>query len=134
MSRKSPSFAITHLTDDSFTTMIAETGGPRFYRFKDMKRVSAEEINARFIREIEDSLHFYFTHMDRTQTSDVQYLYLTGAASLPYDLAEGLSTSTSLRVEALSPDDVIAQIGERWRTSPALLPAATAALGAGSAL
>jgi Tfp pilus assembly PilM family ATPase len=131
MSKKSPSFAITHLTGDSFTTMVAETGVTRFYRFKDMKRVSAEEMKARFIREIEDSLHFYFTQRDRTQTTDVQSLYLTGTTSLPRDLAEGLGTSTSLRVEVLSPDDVIAQSGVRRAR---LSPAASAALGAGSAL
>lgn len=133
MSGKSPSFAVTHLTDDSFTTMVEETGGTRFYRFKDMKRVNAEEMKARFMREIEDSLHFYFTQRDRTQASDVQSLYLTGTTSLPYDLAEGLSISTSLRVEVLSPDDVVAQTGER--SAPTVLsPAASAALGAGSIL
>ncbi len=133
MAKKSPSFALTHLTDDSFTTMVVETGGTRFYRFKEMKRVNAVEMKARFMREIEDSLHFYFTQRDRTQASDVQSLYLTGTASLPYDLADGLSISTSLRVEVLTPDDVIAKSSER--SAPAVLsPAASAALGAGSVL
>jgi len=130
ISRKSPSFAIAHLTDDSFTTMVTEMGGTRFYRFKEMKRVNAEEMKTRFTREIEDSLHFYFTQRDRTQTSDVQNLYLTGAASLPYDLVEGLGTSTSLTVEVLSPDAIIG----KGRAASALSPAVSAALGAGSAL
>ncbi len=133
MSRKSPSFAITHLTGDSFTTMVAEPGGTRFYRVNDMKRVNTEEMKARFMREIEDSLHFYFSQRVHAQAPDVQSLYLTGTTSLPYDLAEGLSASTSLRVEVLSPDDVIVKTGGR-SAQTVLPPDASAALGAGSVL
>jgi len=130
--KKSLVFALAHLTDDSFTTIVTESGGTRFYRYKEVKRVSADEIKARFMREIEDSLHFY-THMDRTQTSEVRHLYLTGESNLPYDLAEGLSTATSLNVEVLSPAGIIAQDGEGEPAS-AWLGAMAAALGAGSSL
>ncbi|HEX9113297.1 MAG TPA: hypothetical protein VF888_03035, partial [Nitrospirota bacterium] len=108
--KKSPVFAIAHLMEDSFTTIVEDGGGTRFYRYKDVKRAGAVELKARFMREIEDSLHFY-THMDRTQTSEVQHLYLSGESALLYDLRDGLSTSTPLTIEVLSPADVISQTG-----------------------
>ena len=130
--KKSPIFAIAHLMEDSFTTIVTEAGGTRFYRYKEMKRSGAVELKARFVRDIEDSLHFY-THMDRTQTSEVQHLYLSGESALLYDLCEGLSISTSLNVEVLSPADVIAQTGQA-ETASAWLVVMAAALGAGSAV
>ncbi len=131
MSGKSSSFAHAHLTGDSFTTMVTEAGGTRFYRFKDLSRVSSNGMRERFMREVEDSLHFYFTHRNHADKSEVRHLYLTGASPLPDDLAEGISTDTSLSVEVLTPSDVISQ--SRETASPALPPAAAAALGAGSA-
>lgn len=132
ISKRSPVFALARLTEDSFTTMVTEAGGTKFYRFKEVKRGSAEEIKARFMREIEDSLHFYM-HMGRTQTSEVRHLYLTGESTMPYDLADELGTATSLSVEVLSPADVVSQTG-RNRTASAWLVAMAAALGAGSSL
>jgi Tfp pilus assembly PilM family ATPase len=130
--KKSPVFAIAHLMEDSFTTIVTEAEGTKFYRYKEVKRSGAVELKARFAREIEDSLHFY-THMDRTQTSEVQHLYLSGESALLYDLCEGLSISTSLNVEVLSPADVIARTGQA-ETASAWLVVMAAALGAGSAL
>jgi Tfp pilus assembly PilM family ATPase len=133
MSRKSSSFALAHLADDSFTTVVTEAGGTRFYRFKDMKRVSSDEIKGRFVREIEDSLHFYFTHRDRVETSEVRFLYLTGISTLPRDLAEGISIGTPLSIKVLTPDDVLYPKRD-GRPALELPPAVTAALGAGSGL
>jgi Tfp pilus assembly PilM family ATPase len=130
--KKSPVFAIAHLMEDSFTTIVEDGGGMRFYRYKDVKRAGAGELKARFMREIEDSLHFY-AHMDRTQTSEVQHLYLSGDSDLLYELCDGLSTSTPLTVEVLSPADVIARTGQAG-TASAWLVVMAAALGAGSAL
>jgi Tfp pilus assembly PilM family ATPase len=130
--KKSPVFAIAHLMEDSFTTIVTEAGGTRFYRYKEVKRSGAVELKARFVRDIEDSLHFY-THMDRTQTSEVRHLYLSGESALLYDLCERLSTSTSLNVEVLSPADVIAHTGQAG-TASAWLVVMAAALGAGSTL
>lgn len=132
MMRKSSVFALAHLTEDAFTTIVTEAGGARFYRYKDVKRGVAAGIKSRFVREIEDSLHFY-THMDRTQTSEVQHLYVTGESTLPYDLVEGLSTATSLNAEVLSPADIIAQ-GGQGGTASAWLVSMAAALGAGCAI
>ncbi len=132
IAKKSPVFALAHLMDDSFTTMVTEAGGTRFYRYKEVKRGNVAEIKARYMREIEDSLHFY-THMDRTQTSEVRHLYLTGESTLPYDLAEGLSTATSLNVEVLSPADLVGQ-NSAGGASSAWLVAMAAPLGAGSSL
>ncbi len=133
MSRKSSSFALAHLADDSFTTVVTEAGGARFYRFKDMKRVSSDEIKGRFVREIEDSLHFYLTHRDRAETSEVRSLYLTGVSTLPRDLAEGINIGTPLSIEVLTPDHVLSP-KRNGRPALELPPAATAALGAGSGL
>jgi Tfp pilus assembly PilM family ATPase len=132
IAKKSPVFALAHLKDDSFTTIVTESGGTLFYRYKEVKRGNVHEIQARFMREIEDSLHFY-THMARTQTSEVQHLYLTGESTLPFDLKEGLSTATSLNVEVLSPADIVVQDG-RGRIASAWLVSMAAALGAGSSL
>ena len=123
---KSAVSALAHITEDSFATIIMEADGARFYRYKEIKRTGPGEIKARFMREIDDSLHFY-THRDRAQQSEVKYLYLTGESSLPADLVDGLRSATSLEVEVLSPVAVIPSangIGIEM----------AAALGAGSVL
>lgn len=118
--------ALVHITEGSFATVITEAGGARFYRYKEIKRTGAGEIRSRFMREIDDSLHFY-THRDRTQQSEVKNLYLTGEAGLPAELAEGLRSATSLEVSVLSPSAVIPSANGAG-------PEMAAALGAGSML
>ncbi len=132
ISKRSPIFALARLTEDSFATVVAEAGGTRFYRYKEVKRGSAEEIKARFVQEIADSLHFYM-HMDRTQTSQVRHLYLTGDSNMPYDLADELGIATSLSVEVLCPADAVTK-DDLSRSPSAWLVAMAAALGAGSSL
>jgi Tfp pilus assembly PilM family ATPase len=117
--------ALAHITGDSFSTIVVEDGA-RFYRYKEIKGAGAVEGKARFMREIDDSLHFY-THMDRTQRSEVTGLYLTGEGRLPSDLAEGLRSLTSLDVQVLSPTLIIPSANEA-ETGMA------AALGAGCSL
>jgi len=102
LAKKSAVSALTHLSKDSFATIIMEPNGVRFYRYKDVKRGSAEDIRDRLVREIDDSLHFY-AHMDRSQQSEVRDLYLTGESDVSADLAEALRAVTSLNVEVLSP-------------------------------
>ncbi len=128
LSKKTSVLALVHLTEDSFALIVKERGGTRFYRFKEVKRGSTDDIKARFEREIEDSLHFY-SHMDRTQTSELKHLYLSGESDLPRDLVDGLSAVTSLGVEVLSPSDMISGVS---RPEGALSLAA--ALGAGRVL
>ncbi|HEY6011078.1 MAG TPA: hypothetical protein VIX18_06360 [Nitrospirota bacterium] len=123
---KTPVSALTHITEDSFATIIMEADGAKFYRYKEIKRSGAAEGRARFMREIDDSLHFY-THMDRTQRSEVTGLYLTGEAGLPSDLAEGLRSLTSLEVQVLSPAMIIPSANGAG-------PEMAAALGAGCSL
>ena len=118
--------ALAHITEDSFATIIVEADGARFYRYKEVKGAGAGEGKARFMREIDDSLHFY-THMDRTQRSEVKGLYLTGETGLPSDLAEGLKSLTSLEVQVLSPAAVIPSANGAG-------PDMAAALGAGCSL
>jgi Tfp pilus assembly PilM family ATPase len=125
ITRTSAVSALAHITEDSFTTIISEAGGARFYRYKEVKRGTGD-IKARFMREIEDSLHFY-AHMDRAQQSEVTALYLTGESAMPVDLAEGLKAETSLNVEVLSPA-VVMPSASRAGSEMA------AALGAGSSL
>ena len=126
LTKKSAVSALAHLSEDSFTTIIRETSGARFYRYKDVKRGTADDVRNRLMREIDDSLHFY-THMDRSQQSDIHDLYLTGASAVSAELATGLRTATSLNVEVLSPAVVTA-------AAATIEPELAAALGAGSSL
>lgn len=126
LSKTSSISALAHVSEDSFTTIIAEAGGARFYRYKEMKRVSVEEIKTRLMREIDDSLHFY-THMDRSQQTEIKHLYLTGDAAVSSGLADGLGAMTSLQVEVLSPSVILPSVREA-------VPEMAAALGAGCGL
>ncbi len=126
MVRKSAVSALTHVADDSFTTIVVENGGVRFYRFKEMKRGSSNEVSSRLAREIEDSLHFY-AHMDRSQQAEVSRLFLTGESSVRDNLAGELTGATSLDVEVLTPASVLPTLEEAG-------PEMAAALGAGSSL
>ncbi len=126
LAKKSAVSALTHLSKDSFATIIMEPNGVMFYRYKDVKRGSAEDIRDKLMREIDDSLHFY-THMDRLQQSEVQDLYLTGESDVSADLAGALRTVTSLNVEVLSPAGAALSGGT-------IGPEMNAALGAGSSL
>ncbi len=126
LAKKSAFSALTHLSKDSFATVIMEPGGVRFYRYKEVKRGSAEDIREKIMREIEDSLHFY-THMDRLKQSEVRDLYLTGESDMSADLAEAFKAVTSLNVEALSPEAAALSDED-------IIPEMTAALGVGSSV
>jgi len=126
LTKKSAVSALAHLSVDSFTTIIMETSGVKFYRYKDVKRGSAEDNRGRFLRELDNSLHFY-THMDRLRQSEVHDLYLTGESAGSAELAERLRTMTSLNVELLSP--AVAAL-----SAESIGPEMAAALGAGSSL
>ena len=134
LSNKAPASALVYITEDSFTALVMEQGVPGFYRFKEMKRGTQDEIRTRLLREIEDSLHFY-THMDRTQVqlSEIERLYLGGDHPNLENLAEGLKGMTAFDIEVLSPAAVLSSgNGEGPET---VWPAAlAAALGAGSAV
>jgi Tfp pilus assembly PilM family ATPase len=125
LTQRAPVSVLAHITDDAFATVIIENGGVRFYRFKEIKRGSADEIRARIIREIEDSMHFY-SHMDRTQSTEIGHLFLAGDASGSNGLAEGLHDRMAVTVELLSPAVVL----PRGQAEPDL----AAALGAGGSL
>jgi Tfp pilus assembly PilM family ATPase len=126
LTKKSAVSALTHLSKDSFATIIREPSGVRFYRYKEVKRGSAEDSRDKLMREIEDSLHFY-AHMDRRQQSEVQDLYLTGEADMADDLAEAFRAVTPLNVEVLSPAIAAPSDGSIGQEM-------TAALGAGNLL
>jgi hypothetical protein len=126
LAKKSACTALTHLSRDSFATIVMEPGGMRFYRYKELKRGSPEDIREKLMREIDDSLHFY-RHMDRLQQSEVRDLYLTGEPDLSADLADALRAATSLNVETLSP-------AAAGLPDENIGPEMTAALGAGGYL
>jgi Tfp pilus assembly PilM family ATPase len=126
LSRRSPVFALAHVLEDRFTTLISEKGGAGFYRYKELKQGNAEELTAGLIREIDDSLHFY-THRDRSQQTEIGRLYLTGEAARLPGLAAGLKAATSLEVEVLTPAVVLPSAREAG-------PETAAALGAGRGL
>jgi len=123
--KQSPVSVLAHITDDAFSTVIMENNGVRFYRYKEIKRGGVDEIRARIIREIEDSMHFY-SHMDRTQAAEIGHLFLTGDAAASDGLAEGLHDRMAVTVELLSPAVVLS----RGQADPDL----AAALGAGGSL
>ena len=123
---KSEISALAHVYEDSFATIIRETSGARFYRYKDVKRGGADDVRSRLMREIDDSLHFY-SHMDRSQQSEVRDLYLTGDSVMSAELISGLQSKISLNVEVLAPALVIS-------SAESIEPELAAALGAGSSL
>jgi len=126
LTKKSALPALAHLSEDTFATIIMDASGVKFYRYKDVKRGSSEDIRSRLMREIDDSLHFY-AHMDHLQQPEIQDLYLTGESIVSAKLAEGLRTMTSLNVEVLSP--AVAAL-----SAEGIGPEMAAALGAGSSL
>ena len=132
LSKKAPVSALAYITEDSFAVLVMEQGKPGFYRFKEMKRGTQDEIRTRLLREIEDSLHFY-THMDRTQVqlSGIELLSLGGDYPDLENLAEGLRAMNAFDIEVLSPAAVLSSGNGAGPES--VWPAAlAAALGAGS--
>jgi Tfp pilus assembly PilM family ATPase len=103
LAQKTPVFAFARVTGDSLATIVCEGGEARYYRYKDVKRGSIDDVKARIMREIEDSLHFY-THRDRTQVSEVRCLFLAGEPALSRDLAVGLGEVLAMPTEVLTSD------------------------------
>lgn len=112
LSQSLPALAFAYITDAWFATIVMEGGGPRFYRYREIKKGKADDAYSRLMRDIDDSLHFY-THRDRTQSQapGPGHLYLVGDASLPDSLSEGLRAMTGLDVGTLSPAEVLAKSG-----------------------
>jgi len=123
---KTPSFAFALVSCDSFTTIVVESEGLRFYRFKEIKGNSADNVRERLFREMADSLHFY-VHMDRQKPSEVRHLYITIDGIELGGLVKGLLHAASLELEILSPALVL---GSKSDAKPEM----AAALGAWSAL
>jgi len=121
-----PGYALAWIADDSYTTIIMERGGPRFYRYKEIKAGAPEDVTGRLIRELDDSIHFY-RHMDRQQQSEVGHLFLSGEPALIAPLSESLKNETTLQIENLMPSFVLAAGTE-------VDSAFAAAIGAGGAL
>ena len=117
--------ALSHVTGDSFSTVIHEKSGVSFYRFKDLKR-GAADASARLTRDIADSLHFY-AHRDRRRQSELTHLYLSGDRELCDAVASDLGTEGSLEVRVVSPEQVM-------RAFPVGDTDLAAALGAGLSL
>jgi Tfp pilus assembly PilM family ATPase len=129
MEMKTPVYAFTYIMDDSFAIMVVDRGRMKFYRWKEVKRGASDELKAKFIRELSDSIHFY-AHMDRTQTTEIPQLYATGDSVMTGEIAAELADTLSFNVTALSPADIISRNG-RAEEPPASL---SAALGAGCAV
>jgi hypothetical protein len=119
-------YALAWITEGAYTTIIMERGGPRFYRYKELRSGAQGDITARLLREIDDSIHFY-THRDPEQAAEIGHLYCAGEPSLVAPLAEELRQAASLTVDILDPATVT---GAEEHAAPAL----AAAYGAGGAL
>ena len=120
-------FALVWITETSYATIVVEQGGPRFYRYKEIKPGAPTDIKDRLMREIDDALHFYM-HLDRHQPSELGHLFLAGDAGVLTLLADGLKGSMSFDIEVLDPRSSAA-IGMQQG-----MDALAAALGAGGAL
>jgi Tfp pilus assembly PilM family ATPase len=101
-----PGFALAWVTEGSYTTIILEQGGPRFYRHKEIKAGTLADVTVRLTHELDDSLHFYL-HMDRQQQSEVGHLYLAGEPAVVTSLFESLKNETILEIETLMPAVVL---------------------------
>jgi Tfp pilus assembly PilM family ATPase len=121
-----PGYALAWVAEGSYTTIIVDRGGPRFYRYRDIKAGAPKDVTGRLIRELDDSIHFYL-HMDRQQQSEVGHLYLSGEPELIAPLSESLKNETTLEIETLVPSFVLA-------AGAASDPALAATFGAGGAL
>lgn len=121
-----PGYALAWVAEGSYATIIMERGGPRFYRYREIKAGAPEDVTGRLIRELDDSIHFYL-HMDRQQQSEVGHLYLSGEPALIASLSESLKNETTLKIETLVPSFVLAAGAEADS-------ALAAAFGAGGAL
>jgi len=121
-----PGYALAWVAEGSYTTIIVERGGPRFYRYKEIKSGTPEDVTRRLVRELDDSIHFYL-HMDRQQQSEIGHLYLSGEPALIAPLSESLKNETTLKIETLVPSFVLTAGAEADS-------AFAAAFGAGGAL
>jgi len=121
-----PGYALAWVAEDSYTTIIMERGGPRFYRYKEIKAGAPEGVTGRLIRELDDAIHFY-RHMDRQQQSEVGHLYLSGEPALIASLSESLKHETTLKIDTLVPSLVLPAGADAD-------PSLAAAFGAGGAL
>jgi Tfp pilus assembly PilM family ATPase len=126
--QRSRSYALSHVTGDSLSTLVSENGGVGFYRCKDVKRGGSADASGRLTRDIADSLHFY-AHRDRSQRSELTQLYLSGDPELCNVVARELGTEASLEVRVVSPDQVLPA-----SSGPGDLKDLAAALGAGMSL
>jgi Tfp pilus assembly PilM family ATPase len=128
MAQRSRSYALSHVTGDSLSTLVAENGGVGFFRCKDVKRSGSTDASGRLTRDIADSLHFY-AHRDRSQQAELRHLYLSGDRELCDMVASELGTEASLEVRVVSPEQVLPA-----SSGPADLRDFAAALGAGISL
>lgn len=126
LTKRDPVAALAHVGENSFTTIVSDGGAVRFYRYKELKRGSADEVRTRTVRELEDSLHFY-SHMVSSHPVPIKRLYLTGEPASHDDEVQALKADLSLEIEALSPSAVLAP-------NSVVRPELAAALGAGSSL
>jgi Tfp pilus assembly PilM family ATPase len=108
IARGAVSYAFLWVTENSYSTIIMERNGPRFYRFREIKAGSTEEAAGRIMREIEDALHFY-VHRDRQQPSEIGCLYLAGDSPMVPVLGEEMKRRSTLEVEMLTPAAIVQQ-------------------------
>jgi Tfp pilus assembly PilM family ATPase len=128
LAQASRSYALSHVTGDSLSTLVFEKGGVGFYRFKEVKRGGMPDASGRLTRDIADSLHFY-THRDRSQQAELRHLYLSGDRDICDTVARELGSEESLEVRVLSPEQTLPA-----SSGPGRLREFEAALGAGFSL
>ena len=128
MDKAAANHAFAYIMEDSLAVIVTDRGRLKLYRWKDVKRTSTDELAGRCLRELEDTMHFY-SHLDRTQTSEVRHLFLAGDPAVTAAIAGELGASLSMSVAAVTPEDA----GASGAGSGGALALLSAALGAGSA-
>lgn len=127
---RSSVYALSVVSASSLATIVIDQGAPTFYRYKELKRMGGQDVGNRFIKEIDDSLHF-FTHRDRyrSRTPDIGRLFLAGERAVIGGLADEIARMLPLDTEVVSPGVVVSH------DAPGdILPDFSAAIGAGVVL
>ena len=103
---RSSTYAFARLSGGSYSTIIVDSGVPRFYRYREIKAAVRDEVVGRLVRELDDSLHFYM-HRDRHQPSEVGHLFVAGEPGVIDSLSDALKSGTSMEIERLLPRSVV---------------------------
>lgn len=106
----SPISVLIHISGSTCATIIEGPDGI-FYRYKDIRKEQAEDIQVKLVREIGDFIHYY-THKDHEQKRNIDKIYITGDGNTLPGFIEGIRYMTSLDVEVPMPSKIVSSTDE----------------------